>query len=81
MCVVKELKILCGWMTRVQFLAGAGKGYFSFTGSRAHPVGNRGLFSQGLKHPGRKADHSPTCSAEFKNAWNYKSTSPYVVLR
>jgi hypothetical protein len=33
-----------------------------------------------VKRPGREAGHSPTSSAEGKNAWNYKSTPPYVFM-
>jgi hypothetical protein len=48
-------------------------------GSGAHPpfypVGTRGSFL-GIKLPGRKADHSPLSSAEFKNAWSYTSPPP-----
>jgi hypothetical protein len=32
--------------------------------------------SLGVKQPGRAADHSPSSSAEVKNAWNYTSTPP-----
>jgi hypothetical protein len=35
-----------------------------------------GALSLGVKRPGRKADHSPTSSAEVKNAWGYTSTPP-----
>jgi len=34
--------------------------------------------SLGAKRPGRKADHSPPCSAEVKNAWVYTSTPLYT---
>jgi hypothetical protein len=48
------------------------------TGSRVHPTsypkGTRSL-SQGVKRPGREADHSPPASAEVKNMWIYTSTS------
>jgi hypothetical protein len=37
-----------------------------------------GAFSLGVKRPGRKADHSPPCSAEVKNAWSYTSTLQYA---
>jgi hypothetical protein len=30
--------------------------------------------SLGLRRPGRRADHSPPCSDEVKNAWSYIST-------
>jgi len=37
-----------------------------------------GAISLGIKRPGREADHSPTSSAEDKNAWSYTSTPYYV---
>jgi hypothetical protein len=39
-----------------------------------------GALSAGVKRPRREADHSPSPSAEFKNAWRYKSTPPYVFM-
>jgi hypothetical protein len=33
-----------------------------------------GALSLGVKSQGREADHSPTPSAEFKNAWSYTFT-------
>jgi hypothetical protein len=49
------------------------------TGSGAHsasyPMGTRAL-SLGIQRPGREADHTPTSSAEVKNAWSYTSTPP-----
>jgi hypothetical protein len=33
-----------------------------------------GALSMGVKRPGREADHSPSSSAEVKNAWSYTST-------
>jgi hypothetical protein len=63
----------------VRFPAGAGN--FSLhhrvlNGSGTHPasysMGNRGFFL-GVKQPGREADHSPSSSAEVKNAWSYTS--------
>jgi hypothetical protein len=38
--------------------------------------GYRGLFSPGVKRPGREAEHSPPTSAEVKIMWSYKSTPP-----
>jgi hypothetical protein len=32
---------------------------------------------QGVKRPGREADHSPAASVEIKKMWIYTSTSPY----
>jgi len=32
-----------------------------------------------VKWPGREADHSPPSDAEFKNAWSYTFTPPYVL--
>jgi hypothetical protein len=42
--------------------------------------GYRGLFSPGLKGPGREADHSPTASAEVRKMWIYASTPPYAFM-
>jgi hypothetical protein len=39
-----------------------------------------GTLSLGVKRPGRKADHSPPCSVEVKNAWSYTSTPQYVFM-
>jgi hypothetical protein len=36
-----------------------------------------GLFPSRVKLPGREADHSPSSSAEVKNAWSYISYPPY----
>jgi hypothetical protein len=69
-------------VSRVRFPEGAGN--FSLhhcvqNGSGAHPASypmdTRGL-SLGVKRPGREADHSPTSSAEVKNAWSCTSTPP-----
>jgi hypothetical protein len=35
-----------------------------------------GALSLGVKQLGHEADHSPTYSAEIKNAWSYTSTPP-----
>jgi hypothetical protein len=40
----------------------------------------RGLFSLGVKLPGREADHSPPASAEVKKMWLYTSTPPYAFM-
>jgi hypothetical protein len=39
-----------------------------------------GVLSKEVKQPGREADHSPTSSAEVKNAWSCTSTSQYVFM-
>jgi hypothetical protein len=39
-----------------------------------------GVPSLEVKRPGREADHSPTSSAEVKNAWSYTSTPLYVFM-
>jgi hypothetical protein len=71
---------------RVRFPAGAGN--FSLhhrvqNGSGAYPdsypMGTTGYFL-GEKWPGREFDHSPTSSAEVKNAWSYIST-PQIRLQ
>jgi len=33
-----------------------------------------------LKQPGHEADHPPPSRTEVKNAWNYTSTSSYVLM-
>jgi hypothetical protein len=38
-----------------------------------------GALTQGIRRPGREADHSPSSSTEVKNAWSYTST-PSVLL-
>jgi len=38
-------------------------------------MGTGGSFSE-VKRPGRESDHSPTSSAEVKNAWSYISSLP-----
>jgi hypothetical protein len=76
-----------GWMTPVQFLAGAIKGHFLFTTASApipeppHPPIQwvPGIKSLRFKWPGRKVDHS-TFSAEIKNAWSCTFTHPYVFM-
>jgi hypothetical protein len=39
-----------------------------------------GALSLGVKRPGREADHSPSSSAEAKNAWNFTPTPQYVFM-
>jgi len=34
------------------------------------------VLSLRVKRQGREADHSPTPTAQFKNAWSYTSTPP-----
>jgi hypothetical protein len=43
----------------------------------AYPMGT-GALSQGVKRPGREADHSPPISAEVKETWVYTYTPPYI---
>jgi hypothetical protein len=38
------------------------------------------VLSPEVKRPGREDDHLPPNSAEVKNAWNYSSTPPYIVM-
>jgi hypothetical protein len=33
-----------------------------------------------IKQPGHEADHSSPSSAEVKNAWNYTSIPPYILM-
>jgi hypothetical protein len=39
-----------------------------------------GALSMGVKRPEHEADHSPSSSAEVKNAWSYTSTPRYVFI-
>jgi hypothetical protein len=39
-----------------------------------------GALSQGVKPPGREADHSLSASAEVKKTWIYTSTPPYAFM-
>jgi hypothetical protein len=70
----------------VRFLAGAGNFFLRHsvqTGSGAHepPIEwVRGALFPGVKRPAREADHSPPCSAEVKNAWNYTSIPQYFFM-
>jgi len=71
-------------MTKIQFLAGAGKEYFFFPtvtvlalGSTQHHVQCiTGPLSLGGKWPVCEADHSLPPSTDVKNAWSYTSTPP-----
>jgi hypothetical protein len=36
--------------------------------------------SLGINFPGRETDHSPTSSAEVKNAWSFTSNPQYVFM-
>jgi hypothetical protein len=47
--------------------------------SAFYPMGTGALF-QGIKRPGREADHSPPTSAETKKTWIYTSTPPDVFM-
>jgi len=50
--------------------------------SGAHPAScsiGMGALSLGVKRQEREANHSPPCSADFKNAYSYTST-PLIVL-
>jgi hypothetical protein len=39
-----------------------------------------GALSLGVKVSGREADHSPSSSAEVKNAWSYTSAPQYTFM-
>jgi hypothetical protein len=39
-----------------------------------------GALSLGLKRPPRETDHSPSSSAEIKNAWSCTSTPPIIFM-
>jgi hypothetical protein len=70
------------WMTKVQFLAGARKGFSLFTTmSRAatgptHPPIHLipGTLSPEIKWPWHEADHLPPSSALVTDTWSYTST-------
>jgi hypothetical protein len=49
------------------------------TSSEAHSASSPWILR--VKHPGRKADHSPQSSAEVKNARGYVSTPQYVFIK
>jgi hypothetical protein len=40
----------------------------------------RGAISPGIKRPGREANHSPSSSTEFKNAWSYTSIHTNIFM-
>jgi len=46
---------------------------------RPYPMNTRG-FCPEVKRSEREVNHSPPCSAEVKNAWNYICTSPYAYM-
>jgi hypothetical protein len=51
-------------------------------GSGAHPAFyllGTGATLQGVKRPGREADHSPPYGAGDEKSWRYASTLPYVL--
>jgi hypothetical protein len=47
-----------------------------FWGQPRLPSSGCRSLTPGVKRPGREADHSPTSTAEIKNAWSYTSTPP-----
>jgi hypothetical protein len=53
------------------------------TGPGAHPaycLMGIGALSPAVKRQGREGVRSPPSTAEFKNAWSYTSTPPYVFV-
>jgi hypothetical protein len=55
--------------------------FLFFTSSRSHPESiqppiqyESGVYSPGVKRPGREANCSPPSTAEVKNSWSYTST-------
>jgi len=49
------------------------------TCSRVHPASyamGTGIYSRGVKRPGRKVNHTFSSSAEVKKKWGCKSTPP-----
>jgi hypothetical protein len=83
-----EILLATGWtMEGLEFETLQGREFSllhsvqTYTG--AHPASylmGTGVLSQGIKRPGREADHSPQASAEVKNAWIYTSTPPYAFM-
>jgi hypothetical protein len=73
-----------GWMSGVQFPVGAMMACFLFaTASRPDLEPTQPPFrwvmdvlTPEVQRPGREADHSPSISAQVKNAWSYTSTPP-----
>jgi len=72
-----------GWTIRLwRFDSWQRLGIFLFsTASRLAPGPTQpppqwepGALSPGVKWPGHEANHSPSSSAKFKNAWHYTST-------
>jgi hypothetical protein len=45
----------------------------------SYPMGT-GALSQGVKRPGREADHSPPASSEVKKMWIYTPTPPHAFM-
>jgi hypothetical protein len=64
------------WTAGVWFLTGAMKGP-TLGPTVSYLVGTRDSFT-GTNRLGCEVDHSPTSSAEVKNAWSYTSTPPYI---
>jgi len=74
-----------GWMTRVQFPAGALM--FSLPLSPEQFWCPPSLLSNGtgdscpgVKQPRHEVNHSPLCSVKVKNVWNYVSISYYGLM-
>jgi len=74
-----------GWMTGVQFPAGAEIFCHNYSHNdsgvqpASYPVGN-GILSQGVKWLECEADHYPLTSAEVMKAWSYTFTPPYIFM-
>jgi len=45
-----------------------------YTGCGFHPAPYKMVLFPGIKRPGRETRHSPSFSAEIKNAWSFTST-------
>jgi hypothetical protein len=75
-----------GWMTRVQFPAGAIREIFLFTTMSRLAVGPTQPPIQsvpGVKKLEHKGDHSPPSRYNVKNVWSYASTptkSPHGMM-
>jgi hypothetical protein len=76
-------------MTKVQFLAGIEKGFFSLFATASRPALGPtqflvqwvlGVLSPEVKLPECENYHSSPASVMVKNAWSYTSTSSYVFM-
>jgi hypothetical protein len=80
--------IVAGWMPKGwEFQVPVGIIFLPFMLSRlvpgVHPASYTmciGALPPGVKRPGHEADPSPPTSAEVRNTWTCRSTSPYIFM-